>query len=609
MNRQKYISIGILLGLFFCFAILYKLSNSRYDILEVISPFECTLDKNHNGVANENEQIRILDGYQFISRDDINDEMAKKFGLTPDVLSAFAYLTEKYSKNVLADKKVDYKKEYGKDTIYIQREKYEDIIKKSGYIFKDYKPVNKTAFEKRLNQIKNADYKIYNAKSNKYHNLTCEYGLEAHNYVLLAKSQLPKGAKPCKACIGEGCTKHSHHKKQYNTHIQNNIKTPPLSYKTATIKVYFSDFTTKLRPDRNGNTQICNEIVTQINSAKETIDIAIYGYDKVPKIENAIRNAISRGVKIRLVHDIDLSGGNIYANTFEFSKLIGNSTCDKAPNYIQNKSLYTGAIMHNKFYIFDNKTVITGSANLSFTDMSGFNSNAIILINSPQIAKIYTQEFEQMYNSKFHHLKKTLSNKENLNIGNTTLSVYFSPADGAISKALIPIVNSAKKYIYIPTFLITDSRLASALINAKKRGVEIKIIVDATNAKNTHSKHKLLRQNGISVKTENYAGKMHSKSMIVDDRITVIGSMNFSSSGDRRNDENLIVIKDSNITKFYKNFFLYLWAKIDNFWLTHDVSAESHYSIGSCTDGIDNDYDGLTDSADDGCKFIPKLKH
>ncbi len=47
---------------------------------------------------------------------------------------------------------------------------------------------------------------------------------------------------------------------------------------------------------------------------------------------------------------------------------------------------------------------------------------------------------------------------------------------------------------------------------------------------------------------------MHSKSMIVDDEYVLIGSMNFSYSGENRNDENLIVIKDIQMAKFYKNF-------------------------------------------------------
>ena len=97
--------------------------------------------------------------------------------------------------------------------------------------------------------------------------------------------------------------------------------------------------------------------------------------------------------------------------------------------------------------------------------------------------------------------------------------------------------------------------------------------------------------------------------MIIDDTYTVIGSMNFSGSGEKKNDENLIVVKNSELAKHYKKFFEYLWVKIPDFWLTHDVSAESIYSIGSCSDGIDNDYDGLIDSADEGCRIKFKKKY
>ena len=126
--------------------------------------------------------------------------------------------------------------------------------------------------------------------------------------------------------------------------------------------------------------------------------------------------------------------------------------------------------------------------------------------------------------------------------------------------------------------------------------------MDALNASIKHSKHNELRISGIQVKTENYAGKMHSKSMIVDDEYLIIGSMNFSSSAENKNDENLLLIRNSNISKFYKEFFLYQWNRIDNKWLNSNVRAEGKDSIGSCSDGIDNNYDGLIDSEDTACK-------
>ena len=90
--------------------------------------------------------------------------------------------------------------------------------------------------------------------------------------------------------------------------------------------------------------------------------------------------------------------------------------------------------------------------------------------------------------------------------------------------------------------------------------------------------------------------------MIVDDKYTIIGSMNFSNSGENKNDENIVLIEDPEIAKFYKDFFLYQWNKIDDKWLYKNVRAESKESLGSCYDGLDNNYDGLTDLEDPACK-------
>lgn len=594
MDKRKYITIGIAVGLFLFFSAAELIINRTYDVLEIITPFDIIVDFNGNGVEDYNELVHILDGYEYINREKISE--FQDSGLDEYSLYAMSYLTENFAKNFLQDKKVHIKK---KKNIFVGTESYNEALLKSGYIFQKHKPVDNTAFNKRLHQIKSADFKLYNAKSNKYHCLTCKYGLMSHNYVILSKYQIPKGAKPCKYCLN-----HDSNRAKTNPLLRiPDVKQPPLVLSHGVVKLYLTDFTRKLKPDKKCNTLLCKELVTQINSAKYSIDIAIYGYDKVPAVEKAIKNAIARGVVVRLVYDIDNRDTNIYGDTKEFISIIKNVSADKAPENYSRKTAYSNSIMHNKFYIFDKSIVMTGSANLSATDMSGFNSNSVILIKSKRIAEIYTKEFEQMYNSKFHDLKSPIYSKENINIGGTVFSIYFSPTDSAIEKVIVPLVNNAKKYIYMPVFLITDKRLAAAIINAKNRGVDIRVIVDAANASSKYSKHRLFRQHGIKVKTENLAGKLHSKSMIIDDKITVIGSMNFSKSGEHKNDENLIVIKDPVIAGFYKTFFNYLWNRIHDYWLTHDVRSESRYSIGSCSDGIDNDYDGLIDSADEGCKI------
>ena len=126
--------------------------------------------------------------------------------------------------------------------------------------------------------------------------------------------------------------------------------------------------------------------------------------------------------------------------------------------------------------------------------------------------------------------------------------------------------------------------------------------MDANSIHTRNTKHLLLKQNSIPVKVENLGGKLHSKAMIIDDEYTIIGSMNFSNSGENKNDENLLVIKNTNITKNYKNLFLYLWKSIPDKYLKYYPRSESKESVGSCYDGVDNNFDGKIDSQDAGCK-------
>ena len=154
----------------------------------------------------------------------------------------------------------------------------------------------------------------------------------------------------------------------------------------------------------------------------------------------------------------------------------------------------------------------------------------------------------------------------------------------------------------MPAFLITHNELSKALVKAKQRKVDVKIIIDANSVTTRNTKHQVLRQNNIPLKTENYAGKLHSKSIIIDDEYIITGSMNFSNSGENKNDENLLIIKNTKLAKKYKAYFLYLWSKIPDIYLTRNARAESKDSIGSCEDGIDNDFDGLIDAKDTGCR-------
>ena len=129
----------------------------------------------------------------------------------------------------------------------------------------------------------------------------------------------------------------------------------------------------------------------------------------------------------------------------------------------------------------------------------------------------------------------------------------------------------------------------------------MRIILDATGATNEYSKHQFLREKGIPVKIENWGGKMHMKSALVDGKHLITGSMNWTSAGESKNDENTLVIMDFHQASKFSSFYNELWTSIDDRWLDDEPRPESFESLFSCKDRIDNDFDKKVDSIDDGC--------
>ena len=110
-----------------------------------------------------------------------------------------------------------------------------------------------------------------------------------------------------------------------------------------------------------------------------------------------------------------------------------------------------------------------------------------------------------------------------------------------------------------------------------------------------------MRMAGIPVKIENWGGKMHEKSLIIDDKYLLIGSMNFTSGAHYQNDENSLLIENKEIAIKSRKRFEKLWKSIPDKWLYSIPKPEGEDSKYSCFDNIDNDHDGLIDADDPDC--------
>jgi DNA uptake protein ComE-like DNA-binding protein len=136
--------------------------------------------------------------------------------------------------------------------------------------------------------------------------------------------------------------------------------------------------------------------------------------------------------------------------------------------------------------------------------------------------------------------------------------VYFSLYDNP-QKEITKNINQAQAYINIAMYTFTDQEIALSLSNAQNRGVKVRVYLDRSQIESTYSVSRLLVQKGLKVRisTNNYI--MHHKFAIIDNRLLLTGSYNWTAAANNKNDENLMVIDDPEVIARYQNQFEKLW--------------------------------------------------
>lgn len=136
-----------------------------------------------------------------------------------------------------------------------------------------------------------------------------------------------------------------------------------------------------------------------------------------------------------------------------------------------------------------------------------------------------------------------------------SIRIYFSP-NGGCTEAILQQINRAKTEILIQAYSFTSKPIAQALIAAQKRGVKITAILDKSNWTQKYSAATFLKNVGIPVYIDDKHAIAHNKIMIIDSRVVITGSFNFTMAAETKNAENLLIIEDRpEITKAYQENF------------------------------------------------------
>lgn len=136
-----------------------------------------------------------------------------------------------------------------------------------------------------------------------------------------------------------------------------------------------------------------------------------------------------------------------------------------------------------------------------------------------------------------------------------TVDVFFSPNGGATS-AVVRELDSAKTEILVQAYSFTSKPIAKALLDAKKRGVQVVIVLDKSQRRERYSSADFAAHAGIPTYIDDRHAIAHNKIIIIDRQTLVTGSFNFTKAAEERNAENLLILKGNRalVDRYIRNF-------------------------------------------------------
>ena len=315
--------------------------------------------------------------------------------------------------------------------------------------------------------------------------------------------------------------------------------------------VYFTDPLNVNDPDNYGNS-IEARLIDKINAAQTSIHIASFEFDLTPVAE-ALIGARQRGVDVRWVTDNE--------HGLEADEEPGHGQFAMLEDAgIEVHSDDRTALMHNKFWIFDGAAVWTGSTNITVNGIFKQNNN-VIYIRSTRLAAIYEAEFQEMWTGEFGPRSPSQLADQSITVNSTPIQVVFTSEDPALEQAIIPLVNNAQSSIRFLAFSFTDYPLAKAMIDRTAAGVDVAGVFEKVGSETEYAELRTLHCAGVPVRQDGNPSFLHHKLIVVDERFVITGSLNFSTSAEESNDENVIIVDNPEIAALYIQEFERVWAQ------------------------------------------------
>lgn len=423
-------------------------------------------------------------------------------------------------------------------------------------------------------------------------------------------------------------------------------RSPPLP-QDPLIQVFFNqnqsaNYTEPYRHQTRSGDDLEQIIAQSIQSATTTVDVAVHEL-RLPRVAKALAERQQAGVQVRVIAENtytrpwstltakDVAGldDRAQGQYQEFRQLVDRNQDGQISSeetrqgdaliLLQNAGIPRiddtadgsagSGLMHHKFVVVDQRTTLVTTANVTTSDIHGDfgsadsrgNPNALLKIDSPELASSFTQEFELMWgdgpgrqpDSRFG-LQKPFRPARALKLGTAKVNIQFSPTsksvpwEQSVNGLIGRTLNRATTSVDMALFVLSEQPLATALEAKHQRGVVIRALIEPDYAYKSYSEG--LDMLGVALAQSDKADnpgyckfeagnhpwqqpiktvgvpqlpegdRLHHKFGVVDRQTVIVGSHNWSKAADSNNDENLLVIDSPTVAAHFNREFERLYA-------------------------------------------------
>ena len=307
--------------------------------------------------------------------------------------------------------------------------------------------------------------------------------------------------------------------------------------------------------------KILQNFIDEINRAKKSLHLEFYiwalGGD-ADRVCEALIAAAQRGIACRVLLDSLGSKDWFKSQWPKRFRSAGIQVTEALPIQIGRFQFRRADLrLHRKIFVIDGAVVWTGSMNLvdprTFKQDSGVGEwvDAMVRIEGPVAAQFeLTFAFDWSVDdpsiSNFNDQEPPVSPREG-----GALAQEFSSGpvyrDDILYQVLLSAIMDAREELTITTpYFGPDDGLIQALMAAAARGVKVTLIVPKLNdstlvAWSSKSFYEDLMNAGVSI-AEFHGGRLHTKSLLIDKRIAIFGSVNFDQRSLRLNFEISLIV-------------------------------------------------------------------